>query len=388
MVQNLEGEEWRDVGIVKGVDFTGYYQVSNKKRVKSVGRIITRKDGRKMSIKEKIKEQYLDPIRGYWTVNFTKYGKNYNMQVHRLLAMAFIPNPNNLPVVNHLDENRSNNDLTNLAWCTVRENNMWGTAIDRRVEKTGSPIVQLDINGDVVKAWRSAKDADKNGYDDKSLTLCLLGKQKTNHGYKWSYIKDDNEYRNISYKDYINVDVPLFSENYVSLIDPVKVVQIDPVSKEVVLWKSMLNAEKNGYRASSIWACINGNYKVHNGCRWMRLIDFEKQYGSIDDYSNCTGKESIFDFNLYIKVVQLTKDDVPLKLYNSMKETEQYGFRADGVDACLREFRKTSFGFKWMTYDDFVSQFGDIKIAEPNISEIAPKKQKKCKRENCTTGQK
>ena len=113
-------EEWRPVR-VRGVDFTGYYEVSNLGRIKKLP--TTSLDGR-CHLKERIMKPTLDK-KGYLTVNLLKDGKRYTrVFVHRIVAEAFIPNPNNLPQVGHRDDLplKTNNHVGNLYWTTNKEN--------------------------------------------------------------------------------------------------------------------------------------------------------------------------------------------------------------------------------------------------------------------------
>lgn len=111
------GEIWKDI---KG--YEGYYQISSFGRVKSVERIVERKNNTKMKVKERILRQHIMK-NGYCTVNIIK--KTYKTHlVHRLVAIAFINNEKCLPQVNHIDGNKGNNNLSNLEWCTQKENSI------------------------------------------------------------------------------------------------------------------------------------------------------------------------------------------------------------------------------------------------------------------------
>ena len=114
-------EEWRDV-----VGYEGLYMVSNCGRVKSL----------KFSNGKREKIMKLsDRGNGYLRVSLSKDGESKHYNVHRLVAIAFIPNPDNLPYVNHKDECKTNNNVDNLEWCTVEYNNTYGTAKERQAEK-------------------------------------------------------------------------------------------------------------------------------------------------------------------------------------------------------------------------------------------------------------
>ena len=129
-VGDLEGEEWKSIGVVKDVNFTGMYEVSNKGRIRSLDRLITDTLGRKHFYNGKI----LTPNKnnkGYLSVFLNANGVWRNVFIHRVAAEAFIPNPNNLPCVNHKDENPLNNCIENLEWCSHQYNSTYGTVRER-----------------------------------------------------------------------------------------------------------------------------------------------------------------------------------------------------------------------------------------------------------------
>ena len=109
-------EIWKPI---KG--YEGLYEISNFGNVRSLDRVIICKDGRRFPFKGKPKTVYMNR-NGYLQVNLHKGNKLRHKEIHRLIAESFIENENNLPVVNHIDENRSNNDISNLEWCTEEHN--------------------------------------------------------------------------------------------------------------------------------------------------------------------------------------------------------------------------------------------------------------------------
>jgi len=109
-------EIWKDI---RG--YEGHYQISNDGRIKSVGRISVHKRLKQWNIKEK----YLTPTKvkaGYFVVALCKNGNEKQHHLHVLKAAAFIPNPTNLPIVRHINDIKSDNDLENLAWGTHADN--------------------------------------------------------------------------------------------------------------------------------------------------------------------------------------------------------------------------------------------------------------------------
>ena len=135
---------------------------------------------------------------------------NSQLLVHRLVAQAFIPNPNNLPCVNHKDENPGNNDFRNLEWCTYKYNSNYGTNPSRHSKKmidryNNDPdwksdcikrladiqkkkrkrVVQLDKFNNYLKTYESSYATEKDGHLSVHVCDCANGKRKTHHGYKW-----------------------------------------------------------------------------------------------------------------------------------------------------------------------------------------------------------
>jgi len=118
--------------------------------------------------------------RGYRTVTLSKAGKVKTLLVHRLVAEAFLPNPDNLPEINHIDEDKSNPDLYNLEWCTGTYNKTY---------TSGKAIQQLDLNGNVLMEYESIAAASRAIGTPRSGSICqcLKGTRKTAAGYRWRY---------------------------------------------------------------------------------------------------------------------------------------------------------------------------------------------------------
>lgn len=175
----MKEEIWKDV-----TGFEGKYQVSNTGKIRSLA--YHKKNGR-------IKE--LKPFSdkgGYMRVKFCKDGKETTVKVHRIVALEFIPNPQNKREVNHIDGNPKNNMVENLEWATPSENMTHAAKYGRVVSPFQKPVEQRTLNGDVMKIWPNARVAGLNtGTDPSAIAKCCKGKLHQTNGYKWCYSKEE-----------------------------------------------------------------------------------------------------------------------------------------------------------------------------------------------------
>ena len=183
-------EIWKDIE-----GYEGLYQVSNEGRVKSLQREIVYKDGRKKVLEEKILHNLLSDL-GYYHVMLSKNCVPKRYKVHRLVAKAFIANPNNLPVINHKDECKTNNFVENLEWCTQGYNVRYGTRIERGRQKQlnredlSKEVEQYTLNGDLVKTFKSVREVErKNPQFKKSSIARCCRNNKSYKCYIWKYKK-------------------------------------------------------------------------------------------------------------------------------------------------------------------------------------------------------
>lgn len=125
---------------------------------------------------------------GYVKVHLRKEGISKYYFVHRLVAEAFINNPDNLPQVNHKDEIKTNNNVNNLEWCDSKYNVNYGTARQRMIEKMSKGVEQYDLNGNLINTYKSLTEIKNQfGYLPCCISEQISGKQKTAYGYKWKY---------------------------------------------------------------------------------------------------------------------------------------------------------------------------------------------------------
>lgn len=145
-------------------------------------------DGRIWSYRSK---KFLKPGKhsgGYLKVALCKNGQKLSHYVHRLVAAAYLPNPNNYTDVNHRDENKQNNDVSNLEWCDHSYNMNYGTR-NEKIAKAISKSIRC-IETDVI--YKSIKEAgQQTGLNQSSISKACRGKLKTCGGFHWEFVKTD-----------------------------------------------------------------------------------------------------------------------------------------------------------------------------------------------------
>ena len=185
----MDKEIWKDIE-----GYEGLYQVSNLGRVKSLYKFINNNPKSK-SIGYYSEERILKCFnnkKGYKMVKLYKNTEHITKRVHRLVAQTFIPNPKKLPQVNHIDGNKINNKVSNLEWCTNRENQIhaWkNNLIKKRTgkdNKLSKKVYQYDLNGLLINIWDCVSTAEKTLHIKNISTVCH-GKRKTAGGYIWRY---------------------------------------------------------------------------------------------------------------------------------------------------------------------------------------------------------
>lgn len=170
------------------VGYEDSYKVSNHGKVFSVDRMVK---GNKENVYWFRRGCEIQPHLykcGYLGLRLTKNGKPNFFYVHRIVADAFIANPQKLPFVNHKDENKTNNNAKNLEWCDRTYNNNYGTHNKRVGESNQIPILKYSLSGELLHEYSSAKEAEtENGYKRGTICNCCKGRRKTAYGYVWKY---------------------------------------------------------------------------------------------------------------------------------------------------------------------------------------------------------
>lgn len=186
-------EIWKPV-----VGYEELYEISSYGRVRSLA---CPRSGKKHSRRksERIMKPSYNKANGYYSIALTKDEKMHHFYIHRLVATSFLPNPNNLPEVNHKDENKVNNRVDNLEWCDRMHNIHYGTGMQRRLQnaiqnKRGDNypkrIAQYTLDGVFVACYYSSEEAARSvGCNGSNIRICARQDKgvKQSNGYIWRY---------------------------------------------------------------------------------------------------------------------------------------------------------------------------------------------------------
>ena len=188
-------EIWK-TAVYDGEIYEGLYKVSN------LGRILS------LNYKRTGKAKLRNPVEmpnGYLQVGLRKNGNTKMCYVHRLIAETFLPNPENLPEVNHKDEDKTNNfvflnedgsvdkEKSNLEWCDRKYNNNYGTRTERFIKTMSKKVLQFSKTGEFIREWESTRECGRNGFDQGAVARCCRGERKSHKGFLWMFADDYKE---------------------------------------------------------------------------------------------------------------------------------------------------------------------------------------------------
>lgn len=180
MIEQPDKERWKDV-----IGYEGLYQVSNLGRVKSVDRLTTDKNGRTYTVKGKILNQ--SKVGDYLRVSLYTNNVARGKLVHRLVAEAFIPNPNKYEIVNHKDENKLNNCSDNLEWCTQSYNLLYSKCSIRPANSSIGKKIILKVaqDGSTIERYKSIGGAARSNKIDVQMLRSIIRRGRVLNGYIW-----------------------------------------------------------------------------------------------------------------------------------------------------------------------------------------------------------
>lgn len=229
MSQNTENENWKEI---KG--YEGLYAVSDRGRVKSLS-------------SGKVLKPGVDS-HGYAFVGIHKNGKSKQCRIHRLVADAFIPNPENLPYINHISEDKRDNNVSNLEWVTASQN------IRHSIHQQSCKINQLTFDGQFVKQWNSSHEVERElKFPNTYIIQCCKGRRKMAYNYRWEYADPSQQ------KKYNR-----------------RVAALTKDGEYVAEYKSASEAARClKISTTQIYLCLNGTYKSTHGLKFKYLDSFK-----------------------------------------------------------------------------------------------------------------
>lgn len=256
---------------------------------------------------------------GYCIVSLHLNGKYRQERVHRMVALAFIPNPDNKPTVNHLNEIKTDNRCVNLEWATYYEQVHHGTRNQRvRQEVYSEPVLRFAPDG-TVKRYESVRLAAKEvGRKSESIVECLKGRAQTSAGYEWCYENNGEKWIHGTIKNR-------------------PVTKLDEAGRTMKIYPSIQSAAKDiGISPSGIWLCLQGKRKTAGGYAW--------QYSDID----CSEYLDSIANKKKIAVLQFDTAGNFLRRFDSVADAARtVGKSTGGICRCLKGRRKTCGGYQW-----------------------------------------
>ena len=231
---------------IKG--YEGKYQISNLGNVYSCNK-------RDLLIPDTNKD-------GYFRYHLYKDGKCKKCLAHRLVAEAFIPNPDNLECVNHIDENKTNNCVDNLEWCTKLYNNIYGSRIENINKKLYKPVIGINITNGLIVKYNSIKEASEVlGIDKSSISACCKGKIKSIGGYTWFYENPEDNKSNSKPK---------------AKGSKRAIVGVNSENGSIVEFNSIIDATRAlGINNGSISKCLNKKTKIAGLYYWYYADEYK-----------------------------------------------------------------------------------------------------------------
>ena len=251
-------EEWKDI-----IGYEGIYKISNLGRVERQEFKQVLPNGAIGIIKKHYIKSHIG-TNGYCYVGLCKNNKVKRMSIHRLVAEAFIPNDDNLPEVNHKDQDRQNNNIDNLEWCDRLYNVRYGTGVEKMGISHGIPIERYTIDGKYIDTWYSERHYLKaNNIKGQSMILKVCRRIKpyyTAYGYRWKFIGDERPFEPI----------------------PIGGIPVYQYTKTGVFIKeypnAMIASRETNVCYSSIRKCISGKQETAGNYLWKdKLETIEEQ---------------------------------------------------------------------------------------------------------------
>ena len=319
---------------------------------------------------------------GYYHIGLTNNNIRKTIKVHRLVAIAFIPNPENKPEVNHKDKNKLNNSILNLEWMTHKENMQHKSIGLIYKSNKNRPVLRLNkITGEILEKYNSIEDSGIWCYDNKltcnshngrnAVGNCVNGLSNSAYGFTWEFEKKDEDLENEIWKEVIikDIDISIHGNKkyYVSSLGRFK------NSYGTIMENYKVN--ENGYIRVFIY---NKTYAVHrlvalafldnpDNKEQVNHIDGNKLNNSVDNLEWVTNKENqIHKFQIGLgnnftrKIKQYDLEGNLVNEFNSIAlASKEIGISKGAIQSVLLNKRKTAAGFIWKYLEDENPDFSE-----------------------------
>lgn len=335
----MKEEIWRKV---KG--FEDYYEVSNTGKVRSISREIKRDN--KGNYFQEGKELTLSlNNKGYCIAKLWVNGKGKKYFVHRLVAEAFIYNPNKYPVINHKDENPLNNNVENLEWCSYSYNNSYGTKPERVRKALNKPIYQLEKQTkEIIKKWNCANEVAKYFNCSSGRIFGWCKDYAEAEGYIWCYVEDyEKGYKGVVKRKIGTKPKPTEEEIKRREIKrnnrnrPIYKIDKDDYSilKE---YKNINEAKNDGNDYNKLYSCLSKETKKYNNFFWC----YSDEYYDVDfnALKIVKGSKGVIQYDLRTNDI-INKWDSMTEMYN------KDGYAITLVGKCCKGIINNAYGYGW-----------------------------------------
>jgi hypothetical protein len=300
-------------------------------------------------------------LNGYKTVALRKNSddpKPKNYYVHRLLALTFIENKSNYPVVDHIDGNKLNNNLSNLRWSSYSENVKNGHLTNKNYNNKKKEVYKMDINDNIIDKYDSIKDAKmKNNYKfDTGIINCCKNKQQTYDNFKWKYVidikkkefNDDEIFIKID-KIYDNVYSDYAISNYGKIFNIKKNIFYKLTNSSGYLKVSLIDNEgnKNYYKIHRLVAYFfiekNDENKIVNHKDEDKLNNYFKNLEWLNDRG-----ENV-RYSMRKEICQIDPNtNIIINIYLTIKDAEKHlNLPIGNISKCINGKRKMAGGYIW-----------------------------------------
>ena len=310
-----EIEIWKDIGIYDGIDYTGLYESSTFGNVRSLDRETVCKNGRVRHSNGKILKQYITKT-GYNIVGLCKNGSSRIVSVHRLIMNTHNPNPNPelYTDINHIDEDKTNNRLSNLEWVTHKQNMNHGTIKERLSKVRQKEVVQLANDGTFVKKWNCISDAkDLIEYHIKTAQNLLYMNGIVYDKYIWMYFDKYTSISNEGIKDILNKN------------NSKRLLQIALDGTIIKEWESVKQIDNsiNWFNKQSFLQMQRMGFCFYKNYLWMTHYKYyEELKCNIESFIKKYKQDTRYD-NYCKKIVQVDADGNIVNVWKSVGEASE-----------------------------------------------------------------